>query len=156
MRYVMRIAELSESSNLWTHIALLGIPGSMLVSVSVTPLTHILLWKTEYWSGLMNFLSGCVFLIFGYEVWSVLETCSYNFFEQKKQWVCNMNSSLFEIEFNIMECIDLYLILIAWCGSSSIEDQCPQVMKRWWNKRMNSMNEIEKMTVIYEAIPNIV
>jgi len=25
MRYVMRIAELSESSNLWTQIALLGI-----------------------------------------------------------------------------------------------------------------------------------
>lgn len=39
MRYVMRIAEHSESSNLWTHIALLGIPGSMPVSVSVTPLT---------------------------------------------------------------------------------------------------------------------
>ena len=37
MRYVMRIAEFSESSNLWTHIALPGIPGSMPVWVSVYP-----------------------------------------------------------------------------------------------------------------------
>jgi len=35
MRYVMRIAELSESSNLWTQIALPGIPGSMPLWVSV-------------------------------------------------------------------------------------------------------------------------
>jgi hypothetical protein len=35
MRYVMWIAEFSESSNLWTHIALFGIPKSMLVWVSV-------------------------------------------------------------------------------------------------------------------------
>jgi hypothetical protein len=35
MRYVMWIAEFSESSNLWTHIALSGIPESMLVWVSV-------------------------------------------------------------------------------------------------------------------------
>jgi hypothetical protein len=31
----MWIAEFSESSNLWTHIALFGIPKSMLVWVSV-------------------------------------------------------------------------------------------------------------------------
>ena len=35
MRYVMRIAEFSESSNFWTQIALPGTPGSMPVSVSV-------------------------------------------------------------------------------------------------------------------------
>ena len=34
MRYVMWIAEFSESSNLWTHIALFGIPESMPVWVS--------------------------------------------------------------------------------------------------------------------------
>ena len=37
MRYVMRIAEFSESSNLWTQIALLGSPGSTPLSVSVQP-----------------------------------------------------------------------------------------------------------------------
>jgi len=36
LRYVMWIAELSESSNLWTQLALLGIPGSMPVWVSLT------------------------------------------------------------------------------------------------------------------------
>ena len=35
MRYVMWIADLSESSNLWTHIALAGPPASMSVWVSV-------------------------------------------------------------------------------------------------------------------------
>ena len=35
MRYVMRIAEFSESSNLWTQIALLGSPSSTPLSVSV-------------------------------------------------------------------------------------------------------------------------
>jgi hypothetical protein len=35
MRYVMRIAEFSESSNLWTQIALLGSPRSTPLSVSV-------------------------------------------------------------------------------------------------------------------------
>lgn len=40
MRYVMRIAEFSESSNLWTQIALPGTPGSMLVWVSVNT-THL-------------------------------------------------------------------------------------------------------------------
>ena len=39
MRYVMWIAEFSESSNLWTHIALSGIPESMLVWVSVNTST---------------------------------------------------------------------------------------------------------------------
>ena len=34
MRYVMWIAEFSESSNLWTHLALFGIPKSMSVWVS--------------------------------------------------------------------------------------------------------------------------
>ena len=34
MRYVLRLAEPSESSNLRTHLALPGIPGSMLVGVS--------------------------------------------------------------------------------------------------------------------------
>ena len=37
MRYVMRIAEFSESSNLWTQIALLGSPRSTPLSVSVQP-----------------------------------------------------------------------------------------------------------------------
>ena len=37
MRYVMRIAEFSESSNLWTQIALLGSPRSTPLSVSVHP-----------------------------------------------------------------------------------------------------------------------
>lgn len=41
MRYVMWIAEFSESSNLWTHIALSGIPESMLVWVSVNTSTSI-------------------------------------------------------------------------------------------------------------------
>jgi len=35
MRYVMRIAEFSESSNLWTQIALSGMPGSTPLWVSV-------------------------------------------------------------------------------------------------------------------------
>ena len=35
MRYVMWIAEFSESSNLWTHLALSGIPESIPISVSV-------------------------------------------------------------------------------------------------------------------------
>jgi len=34
LRYVMWIAEFSESSNLWTHLALFGIPKSMPVWVS--------------------------------------------------------------------------------------------------------------------------
>ena len=37
MRYVMRIAEFSESSNLWTQLALPGIPGSMPLWVSFQP-----------------------------------------------------------------------------------------------------------------------
>lgn len=42
MRYVMRIAEFSESSNLWTQIALLGSPRSTPLSVSVqTPLSSV-------------------------------------------------------------------------------------------------------------------
>ena len=39
MRYVMRIAEFSESSNSWTHIAPPGTPGGMSVWVSATT-TH--------------------------------------------------------------------------------------------------------------------
>ena len=35
MRYVVRIAKLSESSNFWTQIALLGIPWSMLLWESI-------------------------------------------------------------------------------------------------------------------------
>jgi len=43
MRYVMRIAEFSESSNLWTQIALLGSPRSTPLSVSVqSPLSSVL------------------------------------------------------------------------------------------------------------------
>ena len=38
LRYVMWIAEISESSNFWTQIALLGPPGSMPVWVSRTPM----------------------------------------------------------------------------------------------------------------------
>ena len=51
MRYVMRIAEYSESSNFWTQVALPGIPGSMPVSVSVTP-THptVLCGMCEGWT----------------------------------------------------------------------------------------------------------
>ena len=42
MRYVMRIAEFSESSNLWTQIALLGSPRSTPLSVSVQqPLSSV-------------------------------------------------------------------------------------------------------------------
>ena len=44
MRYVVWIAEFSESSNPWTHMALPGIPGSMPVWVSVTSIQHIPLW----------------------------------------------------------------------------------------------------------------
>ena len=47
MRYVMWIAEFSESSNLWTHIALSGIPESMLVWVSVNTSTSISFLKWE-------------------------------------------------------------------------------------------------------------
>lgn len=39
LRYVLRIAELSESSNFRTHTALLGIPKSTFSSVS--PCTHL-------------------------------------------------------------------------------------------------------------------
>jgi len=35
MRYVMRIAEFSESSNLWTQVALVGTPASTPSWVSV-------------------------------------------------------------------------------------------------------------------------
>jgi len=48
MRYVMWIAEFSESSNLWTHIALSGIPESMLVWVSVN--TSSLFSREENWT----------------------------------------------------------------------------------------------------------
>ena len=44
MRYVMRIAELRESSKFWTQVALPGIPGSMPVSVSVTTTHHLFGW----------------------------------------------------------------------------------------------------------------
>ena len=37
LRYVMWIAEISESSNFWTQIALLGYPGSMSAWVSRKP-----------------------------------------------------------------------------------------------------------------------
>jgi hypothetical protein len=42
MRYVVRIAKLSESSNLWTQIALLGIPRSMLLWESILNLKYVL------------------------------------------------------------------------------------------------------------------
>ena len=42
MRYVMRIAEFSESSNLWTHVALPGTPGSISAWVSVFPTLPLL------------------------------------------------------------------------------------------------------------------
>ena len=38
MRYVVWIAEFSESSNLWTQIALLGIPGSTSAWVALKPM----------------------------------------------------------------------------------------------------------------------
>ena len=42
LRYVMWIAEFSESSNLWTQIALSGTPGSMSAWVSFKPiLDHV-------------------------------------------------------------------------------------------------------------------
>ena len=44
MRYVMRIAEFSESSNLWTQIALQGFPWSMLPSVSFSTTSATLLF----------------------------------------------------------------------------------------------------------------
>ena len=40
MRYVMRIAEFSESSNLWTQIALSGMTGSTLLSVLTQSKLH--------------------------------------------------------------------------------------------------------------------
>jgi hypothetical protein len=59
MRYVMRIAEFSESSNLWTQIALLGSPRSTPLSVSVqSPLSSVcgnlffygrVGWKMRVW-----------------------------------------------------------------------------------------------------------
>ena len=49
MRYVMWIAEFSESSNLWTHIALSGIPKSMLVWVSVNTL-KISIYCNRMWT----------------------------------------------------------------------------------------------------------
>ena len=55
MRYVMRIAESSESSNVRTHLALPGIPGSMLVRVSV-----------EYISTLVFGLGGGICLALQY------------------------------------------------------------------------------------------
>ena len=45
LRYVMWIAEISESSNFWTQIALLGPPGSMSVWVSRTPMLGALIFS---------------------------------------------------------------------------------------------------------------
>ncbi len=44
MRYVMRIAEFRESSNLWTQMALLGSPGSTLLWVSFLISNLTLFW----------------------------------------------------------------------------------------------------------------
>lgn len=48
MRYVMWIAEFRESSNLWTHIAPLGIPGGMPVWASFPSQT--ILFGSEWYS----------------------------------------------------------------------------------------------------------
>lgn len=48
MRYVMWIAEFRESSNLWTHIAPLGIPGGMPVWASFP--SQILVFGCEWHS----------------------------------------------------------------------------------------------------------
>jgi hypothetical protein len=50
MRYVMRIAEFRESSNLWTQPALDGYPFSMFVSVCLVYIT-----KLNAIEGLMSF-----------------------------------------------------------------------------------------------------
>ena len=50
MRYVMWIAEFSESSNLWTQIALSGIPESMLVWVSVNTSNLYFIVKNWTWA----------------------------------------------------------------------------------------------------------
>ena len=47
MRYVMWIAEFSESSNLWTQVALPGTPGSISAWVSVSPICSFFLFLAE-------------------------------------------------------------------------------------------------------------
>ena len=72
MRYVVWIAEFSESSNPWTHMALPGIPGSMPVWVSVTPIRHmpacfacgVRAWKWSvpvFWLGRLECRCVCLF-----------------------------------------------------------------------------------------------
>ena len=47
LRYVMWIAEISESSNFWTQIALLGYPGSMSAWVSRKPMIDKILFLSN-------------------------------------------------------------------------------------------------------------
>ena len=55
MRYVMWIAELSESSNLWTHIALLSILESIFIWVSfITSHKPYILFYGEYKMFMVN------------------------------------------------------------------------------------------------------
>ena len=53
MRYVVWIAEFSESSNLWTQLALFGIPKSMPVWVS---------WKYQPWLGFSALVLAWIWL----------------------------------------------------------------------------------------------
>lgn len=61
LRYVMWIAEFSESSNLWTHIALSGIPESMLVWEPFWPQNALLFGLAT--CGFWAFFEAC----FGFE-----------------------------------------------------------------------------------------
>lgn len=58
MRYVMRIAEFSESSNLWTQIALLGSPRSTPLSVSVQQSLSSVFGNLNVFY-IFSFLSAC-------------------------------------------------------------------------------------------------
>lgn len=58
MRYVMRIAEFSESSNLWTQIALLGSPRSTPLSVSVQQSLSSVFGNLNIFY-IFSFLSAC-------------------------------------------------------------------------------------------------
>ncbi len=70
MRYVMRIAEFSESSNLWTQIALLGSPRSTPLSVSVQQsLSSVCVWL---------FIIVCVRVGWIMRVWVLCRSVSWN------------------------------------------------------------------------------
>ena len=90
LRYVMWIAEISESSNFWTQIALLGPPGSMSVWVSRTPMLGALILRAIYLvfdverSPEMSFSRTPLWGLFGrLSIWSCA-LCDLTFFDCRR------------------------------------------------------------------------